>query len=151
MKQRTKCHTQWWLSIGVSAALSACGGYDTGSDMGETSAAEEFGELAQELVLKTQTAVLEVEQDTRIQAGSPNQNFGAAQLWINTEASHYSLVEFDLNALPADATIESARFVLYFTGHYAGERIVELGRVESDWAEMDVTWDTRPTIDATVA
>jgi hypothetical protein len=147
MKQRTKCHTQWWLTMGMSAAVSACGGYDTGSEMGETPAAEEFGELTQELVLQTQTAVLEVEQDTRIQAGSPNQNFGAGQLWINTEASHYSLVEFDLNALPADATIESARFVLYFTGNYAGERIVELGRVESDWAEMDVTWDTRPTID----
>jgi hypothetical protein len=80
--------------------------------------------------------------DARIQGGAPDANYRSGQLWINTEAAHYSLLKFDLTALPAGATIESARLVLRYTGNYTGERTVELGRVDSAWSEETVTWNS---------
>ncbi|HEY6557980.1 MAG TPA: DNRLRE domain-containing protein [Polyangiaceae bacterium] len=128
--------------MGTTAALmlSACGSAtETAIDQPREQS------TAQALVTPTTADMVSI-QDARIQAGSPTANFGSAQLWINTEAGHYSLVEFDTSVLPADAQIQSAELVLRFTGHYAGERSVEVGRVTTDWSETTVTWNTQPTI-----
>lgn len=85
-------------------------------------------------------------KDARIQAGSPDVNFGGAQLWVNTESSHYSLVAFDLSDLPAGAVIESASLVLHYSGFYDGCREVEVGAVTASWEEATVTWNNRPSV-----
>jgi hypothetical protein len=121
----------------VLSGIAACSGEGP---------SEELGHSAEPLTLKAQTAALTPTDDARIQGGSPDGNFGSAQLWVNTEASHYSLVKFDLNEIPTNATIESAQLVLRYSGDYVGERTVELGAVDAGWTEDEITWNNQPTI-----
>jgi hypothetical protein len=128
----------FWAGLPLALGLVlACSGPAASEDLDTTTDA---------IQLELHTAELTPVDDARIQAASGDVNFGSAQLWINTEASHYSLVKFGLAALPAAATIESARFVLRYTGNYVGERTVELGRVEDSWSEDTITWNNAPPI-----
>jgi hypothetical protein len=133
--------TRFYFGTTTALLLAACGG-----------ASESPPELAREhgsqqaLVAAPVTVDTVAIQDARTQLGSLNANFGSAQLWINTEAGHYSFVEFDTSVLPADAQIQTAELVLRFTGHYAGERTVEVGRVNADWSETTITWKNQPTV-----
>ena len=117
--------------------LGACGGVSDAPN------AESEG---RQLAVATSTVELTAIQDARTQAASGDVNFSSGILWINTEASHFSFVEFDTSVLPAGAQIESAELVLYFHGNYDGERTVELGRVEGSWDEATLTWNNQPAI-----
>ncbi|HMJ12357.1 MAG TPA: DNRLRE domain-containing protein [Polyangiaceae bacterium] len=130
-----------FTSIAALLALPACGG-------ATESPAERASEsrAAATLAIASVTADLVAIQDSRTQLASGDVNFGSAQLWINTQNSHFSFVEFDTSALPADAEIVSAELVLRFTGNYAGAHAVEVGRVEGDWSETTITWNNQPAI-----
>jgi hypothetical protein len=117
--------------------LGACGGVSDASNTQGTN---------RELAAASSTVELVAIQDARTQAPSGDVNFGSGILWINTESSHFSFVEFDVSVLPAGARIESAELVLHFHGNYDGERMVELGRVEGSWEEATLTWNNQPAI-----
>lgn len=63
------------------------------------------------------------------------------------------LIEFDLSAIPQDATINNASLSLYYNptsgdpGHstLSGSNACWLRRVTSYWSEDSVTWDTQPS------
>jgi plastocyanin len=82
--------------------------------------------------------------DARIQGGSPDQGFGNGYIWVGTPNGHLAYVQFDLTALPANATITNAELRLYFTGVYTGTANVEIGRNDGAWDEATVTWNTQP-------
>jgi hypothetical protein len=132
------------LLSGFALTLSIIGAQACG---GEVSEAEVLDTSTDELRLQLQTSNLTPTDDARIQAGSGDVNFGSAQLWINTEASHYSLLKFDLNALPPGATIESARLVLrHVPSNIGTARTIELGAVGATWQEDTLTWNNMPAI-----
>jgi hypothetical protein len=134
-RRRWRCPTSQ-LGFVTLLSLSGCGAV---SETAELEVSD-----TQQAVVGAQQAVLTAIADARVQPGSSiDTNFGDAQLWINTEASHYSYVEFDLSELPANVVIDSAQLVLRYTGNYAlGERSVEVGRIDQDWAEDTVTWSS---------
>ncbi len=133
--------TRFYFGTTAALLLAACGG---ASEPPLEKAREHTSR--QQLVAAATTVDTVAIQDARTQLGSAGVNFGSAQLWINTEAGHYSFVEFDTSVLPADAQIQSAELVLRFTGHYAGQRTVEVGRVNADWSETTITWNNQPTV-----
>ncbi|MDQ3249500.1 MAG: DNRLRE domain-containing protein, partial [Chloroflexota bacterium] len=85
-------------------------------------------------------------QDARIQAGSPDVGFENGLLWVGTANGHLTLLQFDLSVLPVNATIDAAELRLYFTGFYSGTNTVEVGRVDGDWNDVDLTWNTQPPL-----
>lgn len=121
----------------AALTLSACGGEIESSTPNAA---------AQDLAQSSSTIELVAIQDSRTQLPSGDVNFGSAQLWINTQSSHFSFVEFDTSVLPTDAEIESAELVLHFTGHYDGDHAVEIGRVDADWQEGTITWNNQPAV-----
>ena len=65
-----------------------------------------------------------------------------------------SVIEFDLTAIPVNATITSAKLSLYATNDLnsmgqhstlSGPNDCWLERITSDWNESNVTWNTQPT------
>ncbi len=136
MKSRTLLGN---FAIGIAlTGIGACGGEAHDTDAVATT--------SDELKIEVRTSTLTPTDDARIQAGSGDVNFGSAQLWINTEASHYSLVKFDLNELPPGATIESARLVLHTIANNDATRTVELGGVNGSWTEDTITWNNAPDV-----
>jgi hypothetical protein len=119
------------------ALLGACGGESDAPSAAGTN---------RELTAATSTEELLAIQDARTQRASGDVNFGSGILWISTESSHFSFVEFDTSVLPAGAQIQSAELVLRFHGNYDGERTVELGRVEGSWDEGTLTWNNQPGV-----
>ncbi|MBE2239975.1 MAG: DNRLRE domain-containing protein [Caldilineaceae bacterium] len=57
----------------------------------------------------------------------------------------YNFVQFDLAALPANATIDSAVFRLHVNAS-ANPLDIELGRVDAAWDETTLTWNSKPAI-----
>jgi hypothetical protein len=99
------------------------------------------------IVAATSTVELISSADARTQLASGDVNFGGGTImWMNVPGAHQSFVRFDLGALPAGAIVESAELKLYFNGHYAGTNSAELGRVEGDWDEGAITWNTQPSV-----
>lgn len=119
------------VTLSLALGFAACSGPAPGEDVGTASDAVE---------LSVYRAELTPTDDAKVQGGAKDANYPSSQLWINTEAGHYSYVKFDLSELPPDATIQSARFVLRYSGNYPGERTVELGRIEAAWDENTVTF-----------
>ena len=67
-----------------------------------------------------------------------------------------SLMGFDFSEIPEGALITNAKMSLYaygpisiYPGHYYADGTNEcyLQRITSDWTELGVTWNTKPTID----
>jgi plastocyanin len=83
--------------------------------------------------------------DARIQGGSPDVNFGGGYIWIGTANGHLAYVQFDLQELPANATITAAELRLAFQGQYDGAANAELGRNTGPWEEATLTWNNQPT------
>ena len=84
--------------------------------------------------------------DARIQGGSPNVNFGSGYLYLSTLNGHFAFTQFDLLALPADATIDAAELQLNFTGVLTGPNDIEVGRALAAWDETSLTWNNQPGI-----
>lgn len=107
------------------------------------------------------TAGKDAEIASCVACGYSIRNFGtkqdfAAYAWTNNGNSSNvrSLVQFDLSAIPAGATITSAYLSLYFNpnssegGHVSSLLSTNssyLQRITSNWNEMTVTWNTQPT------
>jgi plastocyanin len=88
-------------------------------------------------------AVFPAQQDAYVSSASPDSNLGAGPIGVVPTSRGY--VQFDLSALPPDATILEARLRLKpssFAG--APPSTVGLGRIDEAWNEGTVTWNTRP-------
>ena len=118
-------------------------------------------------------------KDAMFSQSLPGENFGKYPFFEATAVSPAtsdvqhkltrSLIEFDLNQLPEDATIERAVLTLYYppyndpdtvypikyvtggetgtdtlTGPLPGEPLAVMQRVISRWEEHEVTWDNQP-------
>jgi hypothetical protein len=59
--------------------------------------------------------------DARIQGGSPDVNFSSGFLYLTTLNGHFVFTQFDLLALPADATIDHAELQLKKTPPGVGD------------------------------
>jgi len=103
--------------------------------------------------------------DDGIDAGlfehSVNSNFGNTNEFITyewtfggTPSTGYSLLKFDLSALPPNATILNATLSLYYNGYqnssagHSGDNESYLKRVIDDWSESTVTWANQPSVTA---
>lgn len=88
--------------------------------------------------------------------GNINRTGGPTSAQFPNSGDSRGLFEFDLSSIPAGATITSANVSIYI-GFNAflpiSSRItsVSLYQVTSDWTEMGVTYDTRPTWNTTQA
>jgi hypothetical protein len=122
----------------LALGLAACGSPVSEADF------EPAVQSAAPLLASTTVELIAV-QDARTQHASPDQNFGSGILWTNT-LGHQVFVQFDLNALPVNAVIQSAALKLYFNGHYAGPNDVQVGRVEGIWDESTLTANNQPSI-----
>ena len=92
------------------------------------------------------TVELATTGDARIQAGSPDVNFSSGFLYLATLNGHLAFTQFDLLALPADATIDHAELQLTFTSILTGPNDVEIGRALGAWDETTLTWNNQPGI-----
>lgn len=93
----------------------------------------------------TTAATLPPRQDAHVHASRPDTNFGDAHLAAGPSA--HAFVQFDLSTLPRDAQIERAVLRLKPFRLPDGEPVdVQLGRVETAWAESRVTWNNKPAI-----
>jgi plastocyanin len=85
--------------------------------------------------------------DARIQAGSPDVSFPGGFLYFITLNGHLVFTKFDLSALPANATVDSAELRLDFTGALTGPNDIEVGRAGAPpWDESTLTWNNQPAI-----
>lgn len=85
-------------------------------------------------------------QDTVIQSGSPTVNYGTSVSYI-VNNSNDGLLKFDLGLIPNSAIINSA--TLSLTTGSSNAVPLDFYNVLSDWNEMVVTWNTKPSVDAT--
>lgn len=89
-------------------------------------------------------------QDTWIDSSNPDSsNADASKLTIEPGAREkQALMQFDLTSIPSGSTVETA--TLYLDMIRASTYSVNLYRVLDAWSE-DVTWNRRPTYDASVS
>lgn len=103
----------------------------------------------------------EAGKDALLVTLDPNENYGddpqfLADAWTNLQDSVIvqSLIEFDLSEIPSESSITAAYLSLYAwnsnlsSGSHSqlsGSNDFFLERVTSDWQEMDVCWNLRPT------
>lgn len=57
----------------------------------------------------------------------------------------YNFVKFDLNAVPAGATIDSAQLRVRINS-VANDLPIEMGRADGAWDESTITWNTQPPV-----
>ena len=95
--------------------------------------------------------------DTQIHEGVPTANYGTISTfglrnYSSTPFSIKGLLQFDLSGIPAGATITSATLTLTTKFFTAGtDFYVTVYRVTSTWDELAVTWNTQPTVGASIA
>lgn len=101
------------------------------------------------------TATYAGTRDTYISQHEPTANFGASTpLRVDgddpggTGKDLYTLIKWDVSAIPAGRTVKSARITINVTNPTGGT--YELYRISTPWDESQVTWNTRPTMGATV-
>jgi len=113
-------------------------------------------------ILHAQTTIIlqpnaEDGKDARVQSILPNTNMGNSVFFHGHAGTmdlepfiDRSLIEFDLSAIPENATILNATLSLYantlFGGHatISGTNACWLERVVSPWVEDEVTWANQP-------
>ena len=101
----------------------------------------------------TTSYIVAVDQDTWISDAQPAINFGSDnRMHIRNDSGivDRALLRFDLSAIPAKASILSARAWFYVDQAHP-EGAIEIHRVTADWAEDSATWDSvGASIDAAV-
>ncbi|MEO5570992.1 MAG: DNRLRE domain-containing protein [Bacteroidia bacterium] len=101
------------------------------------------------------------DEDATIDTYTPNNNYPGeieycAGSWtiFGTPVSWRSLLKFDLSAIPANSTIQSANLSLYFAPNNAfldqqssltSSNQSKIQRITSAWSENSVTWNTQPS------
>jgi len=88
--------------------------------------------------------------DAYILSSSASTNYGTATtLYVGsqtTSSTGRALFRFDLKAIPAGATVQSATFQAYLMQSSPSPALldVELKRIDALWQEMIVTWASQP-------
>lgn len=57
----------------------------------------------------------------------------------------YNFIKFDLSVIPADATVSTAQLKLNVNA-VANANDIEIGRVNGDWQENTITWNSKPGV-----
>ena len=103
-------------------------------------------------LLSVSIEILAVEDAGAIQSFPAFNGGGAPYFVLNSrndatlgDIFDYNFVKFDLSAIPADATIDSAVFRLHVNAA-ANPLDIELGRVDGDWDEGALSWNTMPPL-----
>lgn len=86
--------------------------------------------------------------DAKISMSNPDTNYGNESLfstypWLNN--SQRSVIKFDLNSLndlPPGSTIISAKLKMVSRGNLGQNRTLNLHRLQTNWEESTVTWNT---------
>lgn len=96
----------------------------------------------------TQTASV----DTGLRVGAPTTNFEAEEGltqgdYVSPSSAYRSLIQFDVSAIPNDATVNSAVLKLQNrdVGVNNGDGVVNVYRVTGAWNESQATWNERLT------
>ena len=94
-------------------------------------------------------------EDATVAQSSPTTNFGAAETLIVSHdefiQERLALLKFDIANIPAEATINSAKLQLdRISTTFPVAMDIQVQRVQANWSEGTVIWNTRPTLSATV-
>ncbi len=96
-------------------------------------------------------------KDAKVFSLDPSQNFGTdadfiAATWTfsNQPGKLRSIIQFDLSAIPAGATVLDAKLSLFYnfvsgSAGQAGNNASFLRRITDPWDENTVTWNTQPS------
>lgn len=98
---------------------------------------------------------LSATEDTTVSQGSPTANFGTLVTLFpghdEFTQEDLALLKFNLSSIPAGATINSAKLRLNRTGAASSLAMnVGVQRVQGNWTEGAVTWNTRPAVSTSV-
>jgi hypothetical protein len=100
-------------------------------------------------------------KDAEVWNLDPNGNYGNstfmranAWTWSGNPGLERSLIQFDLSAIPVNATIVDAKLSCFavdspsteFSFPSSGSNAAYLSRITSSWSESTVTWNNQPTI-----
>ncbi|MFC1768800.1 Ig-like domain-containing protein [Nanoarchaeota archaeon] len=91
--------------------------------------------------------------DTFIDEKTPTTNYGTnANLNVDprTGKTKRAMITWNLSDVPAGVVIESAIMELYLLTDAGAALNTDVVRITQSWSETGVTWNTRPTFDATV-
>lgn len=94
--------------------------------------------------------------DSYVDQGNPTTNNGTATtMKVDGNATGVkakrSFMQFDLSAIPASSTVQSATLTLCFTTISAGAigHVHDLRQITSSWTQAGVTWNNQPTASGT--
>jgi len=97
------------------------------------------------------TVVLEPTDDATILQNAPNDNTGTSEsvrLRAISGWKLYGLIQFNLSAVPSNATIQYASLQAFYYNNHDGNpsgHQVNLYRITNEWDEENVTWNTQPS------
>ncbi|MGE0553577.1 MAG: DNRLRE domain-containing protein [Gemmatimonadales bacterium] len=92
-------------------------------------------------------ATIEANADARVQGGAPDVNYPTGNLWLGLQDKR-SFLHFDLDPIPAGATIMEAELLLTFIDSYSeqGPNTIRLGGVRGQWRENTLTYANQPSV-----
>lgn len=98
------------------------------------------------------------DKDTWFSSSSPDTPHGGESTFnigyrTATGGNFYTQIQFPLTAIPAGTVINSASLGIYAESTFDGETgnvLHKIFKITSTWTEAAVTWNTKPTYDATV-
>jgi hypothetical protein len=91
-------------------------------------------------------------KDAHVYDGYTSHNFGDVAMLLagaKTSGTYRSYLEFEIDSLPENAVITSAKLGLYYVHNFPG-LAAEIGAytVQGAWTEYDITWDNQPAFAA---
>ena len=98
------------------------------------------------------TASFGATADSQVQEDKPTNNYGTrANMDVKSQPTKLrrDFVAFDVSSIPAGSTVNSATLTLCLTRVTAG-RVHEVRQVTQSWAETTITWNTQPTVSASL-
>jgi plastocyanin len=103
-----------------------------------------------EPTVNTTVELIAVEDQGMIE-GAPAFVAGGAPYFVlngrpNAVNQDWNFIQFDLSAIPANATIVSAQLKLGVIGFGGPARDLEVGRADGDWEEGVTSWSTMPSV-----
>ena len=89
--------------------------------------------------------------DTYVSLGSPDANYNSASFLVVARdeflQESYSLLQFDLSALPIGGQVTSAKLQLFLeSGSGPASATLDISRATSAWNPATVTWNTAPSL-----
>lgn len=151
-----------WCAFGF--AINNIGYLGTGTDLGGSNTYDDFYEFSPDtlhdsVICLTLKPNSDGGKDAHILSGLPNTNVDPHQEFIfcgwtcqGSPCNDRALIQFDMSAIPANATLVSATLGLHAnpspitipTANYGSNNAFLIRRVTSPWSESTVTWNTQP-------